>query len=393
MKKQTLLYFFGLTLFLNGTYGQASTRFGIGSFTKMTSSMITIIVPVSHFSAISPTVFSSIRTSSTKFEPWKNLPMDAVVRDCRYDETFKILFGEEGYEERAISFLNAVFAPKASDDRIKKIKYIDGTLSSAIDRTIHFDVKIEASCQTFKGDRFIVEMQKAKIPGHTNRWVYYGARELVSTSERNYQNALSKSVEKRQADHKFHYRHLSPVRVVTLLDFDTPDTEKEMKNANDILIHWDICERQSKVTASNLLSWTFIMLPRFAATVNNKKPKFTNPLDRWLYLLTRDDQEKVHVTKDMIGNDYAIAQGFHRVSHLKPHEQKSLEAGRDAYASRASREHEKFDEGKIEGIMQGKIEILLDDGLTNERILQKLQPKHPSLTVEQIETIRRGQTQ
>ncbi len=38
--------------------------------------------------------------------------MEACVRDARFDQTFKILLGEKGAEDRAISFLNAALRLK-----------------------------------------------------------------------------------------------------------------------------------------------------------------------------------------------------------------------------------------------------------------------------------------
>ncbi len=163
--RKTLQTLLGFLLFISTIHVDAASQFGMRRFTGA-------LVPTS-LQAV-PTFFPSVRNCATKFQPWKNLPMDATVRDVRYDETFKILLGEEGREHRPISFLNAVFAPKVTDDKIKEIKYLDGSLNSAVDRTLHFDVKIEALCETFNGHRFIIEMQKARIPGHMNRWVYYG---------------------------------------------------------------------------------------------------------------------------------------------------------------------------------------------------------------------------
>ena len=379
--KKLTITLIGLAVLVNTISVDAAVRYGIRRFTSGT------LTPTS-LQAV-PTFFPSVRNCATKFQPWKNLPMDATVRDVRYDETFKILLGEEGREHRPISFLNAVFAPKVTDDKIKEIKYLDGSLNSAVDRTLHFDVKIEALCETFNGHRFIIEMQKARIPGHMNRWVYYGARELAMVGERNYKRALEiKNSEDRKKAHARHYQRLDPVKVITLLDFDNEVAAGELCNGKDVIVHWDICERGSKNISSNLLSWTYVMLPRFLKTLKKNDPlDFRGrPLEAWLYLMTREDEEQVRVTANMTNNDPALAEGFHRIAHLSQNEKEALHAGKMAYMSRMSREEEQF----AEGVVKGKIEILIDDGQPNDQILKRLQLKHPSLSLKQIEKIRDG---
>lgn len=320
-------------------------------------------------SANTSQLLETMRFAHTSKNPWENFPMEAVVRDVRYDETFKILLGEEGGEHRTISFLNAVLNPKAKKDQmIQSIKFLDGSLTSAIDRTLHFDVKVEGLCKTYNGQRFIVEMQKATIPAHTNRWVYYGARELAAMGERNYRRSIEEpNKEAEQSAQRAHYQRLDPVKVVTILDFDYPKTREELRNVDDILVHWDICERSSKDVASQLLSWTYVILPRFEAKLNKQKHKSGSldfrdkPLDAWLYLMTRQDEEKVMVTPNLVAKDMALAEGFYRVSHLSPNELESLRAGQMAYMSRMAREVEEFNKGKTEGKIEGekaaKIEI------------------------------------
>ncbi len=331
--------------------------------------------------------------AKVSLNPWDNLPMDVTVRDVRYDETFKILFGEEGGEGRTISFLNAVLKSELQDDYIESIKFLDGTMNSAVDRTIHFDVKVEATCTTHKGNRFIIEMQKARIPGHTNRWVYYGARELSQMGERNYKKALAiVEKEERKKAHRAHYRALDPVKVITILDFDEPVTQREMHNSQDLLVHWDICERVSKEIASPLLSWTYVMLPRFKrefATQLQQRDFSDDPLGAWLFLMTREDEEKVRVTDELVARDKHVAEGFHRVSHLTTDETESLFKGKMAFMSRMSREEERYEEGKEEGRTaerQENIRFMLTMGVPSDKICAQFK-----ISIDALEQIRTAQ--
>ena len=85
---------------------------------------------------------------------------------------------------------------------------------------MHFDIKVQCKCENSKGERYIVEMQKARIPGHMNCWVYSGARELNMVGQRNFQEAQAAIGENRTKSNLEYYQRLSPVKVVTIFDFE-----------------------------------------------------------------------------------------------------------------------------------------------------------------------------
>jgi hypothetical protein len=284
--------------------------------------------------------------------------MEARVRDVRYDQTFKILFGEKGAEQRAISFLNAALRLKTDSERIQDIRFLDRSIVSASSRTIYFDVKIQGLCKTYAGHTFVVEMQKHRIPCHTNRWIYYAARELSAIGERLY-NSETSSLQGIDANQKNFYTGITPVKVIVIADFDSHLLQKELKNSTDFVVDWDICERKSRDVASPLMSWTFLVLPRFSAglSASGNSLDFTDKnLEAWLYLMTRPDLETVRVTKELVANDDAIAQGFYRVSHLEHHEAQSLQDERIAFDSQSLLQNEVYNEGFAGGEKKGLIE-------------------------------------
>ena len=326
--------------------------------------------------AIAPSMASTIRTAfclgkrrtipnffryfstSDSLQPWLHLPMEACVRDARFDQTFKILLGEKGAEDRAISFLNAALRLKTDGDRIKRIQFLDRSIVSTNSRTIHFDVKIQGLCSTYAGHTFIVEMQKSRIPFHTNRWVYYGARELSAIGERLH-NARARSSQGNDVPQKNFYTSMTPVRVIVITDFDSPQLQMELQNSTDFVVDWGICEMKSHVLASPLMSWTFLVLPRFSAALSasGNSLDFTGKnLEAWLYLMTRKDCEAVRVTKELVANDDAVAQGFYRVSHLKSHETESLHDERIAFDSQSQIRQDDYSQGVAEGEKKGIIE-------------------------------------
>ena len=275
--------------------------------------------------------------------------MQAVVRDARFDETFKILFGEIGAENRAISFLNAVLGHNSEADRIKKIQFLDRSLISVKGRSIHYDIKIQGLCETYSGHSFIIEMQKCRAPSHINRWMYYCARELTAIGKRLYRAANSSSGYGPDAlVQKTYYAGLRPVKMIVILDFDSLELQKELENSRDAVVHWKIREDASLRVASNMMSWTYVILPRFSSSLppSENHLDFTGKvLEAWLYLMTREDSERVLVTKELVANDLALAEGFYRISHLTPAEDDAVLEGQVAFATLMEIQNEKFDLG------------------------------------------------
>jgi predicted transposase/invertase (TIGR01784 family) len=276
-------------------------------------------------------------STSDSLQPWLHLPMEACVRDARFDQTFKILLGEKGAEDRAISFLNAALRLKTDGDRIERIQFLDQSIVSTSSRTIHFDVKIQGLCSTYAGPTFIVEMQIYRIPFHINRLIYDSARELSAMGERLHNARARSSQQDNDVPQKNVYTSMTPVRVIVISDFDSPQLQMELRNSTDFVVDLGICESKSHVLALPIM-WTFLVLPRFSAALSasGNSLDFTGKnLEAWLYLMTRKDCEAVRVTKELVANDDAVAQGFYRVSHLKSHETDSLHDERIAFDSQS----------------------------------------------------------
>jgi predicted transposase/invertase (TIGR01784 family) len=282
---------------------------------------------------------------------------DIQVRDVRYDTTFKLLFGEDGCQLRIIDFLNSVLNT-SGDDVISEVNFLDVSSLSAHNRTVHFDVKVECECVPLKGQRYIVEMQKARIPAHTNRWIYYSARELEKVGQRNFASAQGlQDGPARAKAHRDHYKLLNPIKVITILNFDV--LEEELKNGSDVVVDWEIRERKSNKVASRLLSWTFVILPRYLKQLESLQSPLNfsgNKLGAWLYLMTRTDKEVVAVTDELVACEKVIAEAFKRMADLSQLETDLLESEKADEASRLSiQEEEKAASnaaGKAAGILQ-----------------------------------------
>jgi hypothetical protein len=90
-------------------------------------------------------------------------------------------------------------------------------------------------------------------------------------------------------------------------------------------------KNKNKFAVNRLLSWTFVVLPRFLKRLNAA----VNPLnfdklqDSWLYLMTRRDREAVTITSELIAGEHEIAHGCHRLSHLTAEEEALLNVNDD----------------------------------------------------------------
>ena len=284
--------------------------------------------------------------------PILTFPFEAKVRNARYDKTFKLLIGENN--NCAVSFLNAVLNVSPDDipdkERIMNVKFLNNSKSALNNLNLEYDIVLEAECETRAGHRFIVEMQKAKQYAHSRRWIYYGSRELTAIGELSYDTAskITNKEEKRKFK-KSQYENLVPVKTIVILDFEPDD---DFVNKDDIIVHWDIAERKSGKIADTLLSWTFVVLPRFNPVL---EPKFkaASKLEAWLYLLTREDNEKVTVTKEMVANDDAVAHGFYRISNLNEADSRAVEYSKKAYLDEIARIDAGVIRGRDEGLQEG----------------------------------------
>ena len=109
-----------------------------------------------------------------------------------------------------------------------------------------------------------------------------------------------------------------------------------------------------------MLSWSFVILPRFLQQIKQMREPLSfvgSPLNSWLYLMTRNDQEEVHVTSELVAKDPVIATAFHRMANLNHHETIELQNNIDEYVARMSREAESMAEGKAEGKAEVKAEV------------------------------------
>jgi predicted transposase/invertase (TIGR01784 family) len=179
------------------------------------------------------------------------------------DFGFKKLFGEEANKDLLVDFLNQLLpAPHKIVELTFKNPEQLGDITT--ERKSIFDIH----CQNDKGDRFIVEMQKAKLKFFKDRSIFYTTFPIKEQAEK--------------GDWNF---KLNPIYCVAILDFTFDDDREQKNHLSRVQLKDQYCQ-----TFFDKLTYIFIEMPRFT----KKEEELENHFDEWLYFLKHlEDFEKI----------------------------------------------------------------------------------------------------
>lgn len=169
------------------------------------------------------------------------------------DFGFKKLFGTEPNKILLIDFLNQILPEK---HRIKDLSYSRNEQLglNELDRKAIFDLY----CIGESGERFIVEMQKAKQNFFKDRSIYYA----------------SFPIQEQAGKGEWDYR-LEPVYSVGILDFIFDDHKSDEE-----LLHTVELKNQRCEVFYDKLKFIYIELPKFKKQEDDLETQF----DKWLYV-------------------------------------------------------------------------------------------------------------
>ncbi|MBO7627362.1 MAG: PD-(D/E)XK nuclease family transposase [Paludibacteraceae bacterium] len=191
------------------------------------------------------------------------MPGTAMSRYMNFytDFAFKKIFGTEANKDLLISFLNALLDLKG-DGEIKDLTYLNSeNLGEDIrERRAIYDVY----CQTKGGDRFIVEMQKAKQDHFQDRSIYYSSF------------AICEQGQKGKKDNMPWDYCLSPVYVVGILNFEMDETDKSDRVISKVKL-----KDEDNKDFSDKLNFIFVEMPKFRKT----ETELETFMDKWLYVI------------------------------------------------------------------------------------------------------------
>ncbi|WP_353572658.1 Rpn family recombination-promoting nuclease/putative transposase [Candidatus Albibeggiatoa sp. nov. BB20] len=174
------------------------------------------------------------------------------------DFGFKKLFGEEANKDLLIDFLNQLM-PAHHQIADLKFNNVEQLPNTTIERKAIFDI----SCTSITGERFIIEMQKAKTHFFKDRALFYVTYPIREQAEKG----------------KWSFE-LSPIYFIAILDFQYTETEEKLKFRRDVML-----KDQDGEIFFDKLNFKFLQMPLF----NKQAHELETHFDKWIYFLKNLD--------------------------------------------------------------------------------------------------------
>ena len=268
------------------------------------------------------------------------------------DFGFKKLFGEEASKELLIDFLNALLPEK---HRIKTLKFrnTEQLGPTTADRRAIYDI----FCNAENGEKFIVEMQKAKQLHFKDRALFYTALPIREQAEKG-------------DDWNF---ELKAVYFVGILDFEYDEKEERRKFRRDVML-----KDQDGDVFYEKMQYIFLQMPLFEKT----ESELENHRDKWIYFL------KNLVNFDRIPeilHERIFEKAFEKaeLARMNKTEREQYEANLKVYRDNFAVLDTARAEGKAEGKIEGKIEVAR--GMKKEGFDMTMISKLTGLSSEEID--------
>ena len=244
------------------------------------------------------------------------------------DFGFKKIFAEEASKILLIDFLNNLLP----ESHIVTLSFKDKeqTGHAEEDRKAVYDIY----CENDKGEKIIIELQKAKQNYFKDRTIYYSTfpiQEQAAKGEWNYE--------------------LKSVFCVGILDFKFD----EDKLSNGEVIHTVQLKDHHNQVFYDKLKFVYVEMPHF----NKAESQLETRLDKWLYFIKHleDFQFIPEIFKDEIFEKAFEKAEIAKYTEIERHEyEQSLKTYRDLKGVIDTAFDDGKLEGKLEGINEGKLQ-------------------------------------
>lgn len=269
------------------------------------------------------------------------------------DFGFKKLFGVEPNKELLIDFLNQLLPAvhQIKDLTYTKNEHLGG---SEYERKAIFDLY----CESQSGEKFIVEVQKAKQNFFKDRSVYYSTFPIQEQAKK--------------GDWDF---ELSAVYTIGILDFVFDDH----KDQNEILHRVKLKDQNGNVFY-NKLTYIYLELPKFTKSDTELQTRF----DKWMYVFRHlaNLQNRPDILQERVFEKlFEIAE----IAKFTPKEKEQYEESLKYYRDLKNVVDSSKEEGKIEGKIERSIEVakeMKSDGISIEKI-----SKYTGLSLKEIQDL------
>ena len=261
------------------------------------------------------------------------------------DFGFKKLFGEEANKDLLIDFLNQLLP---AHHNIINLTFKNQEQLGIVkaDRRAIFDIH----CENEKGDKFIVEMQKAKIKFFKDRAIFYTTF------------PIKEQAEKGDWDFK-----LKPIYCIGILDFVFDEDREKKSYMSNVQLKDQYCQ-----TFYNKLTYIFLEMPRFTKAEN----ELENHFDKWLYFLKH--MESFEKIPDIL-NEEIFIRGFEiaEIANFDELQLAEYEESVKIYRDLKGVVDTSFREGEEAGIEKG-----IEQGRKSEKIALAKKSLKEGLSIE-----------
>ena len=288
------------------------------------------------------------------------------------DFGFKKLFGTEVNKDLLISFLNEVLP---EDVKIVHLTYLktEHIGHSELDRKVVYDLY----CENEKGEKFIVELQKARQKNFKERTIFYSTFPIQEQA-------------KKGVDWEFDLKAVYTVSILNfLLDDNSVAAKKKKIKANaPVKTTAMLMDINSKEIFYDKLIYVHIQIPLF----NKEEHELETLEDKWFFVmrnLQRFQNRPKALQERIFDKVFKTAElaKFNKKERMAYED--SLKYYRDLHNSLNYAREEGFDKGEEKGISKGEKQKAIE--ITKELILMNLSSedisKATGLTVEQIKEI------
>jgi len=248
------------------------------------------------------------------------------------DFGFKKLFGSEPNKDLLIDFLNELLKDREAPIKTLKFKKTEHLGASEVDRKAIFDLY----CESETGEKFIVELQKAKQKFFKDRSIFYSTFPIQEQSQR--------------GDWDF---KLKAVYTIGILDFVFDEDKDNDKYFYDV----KLTEQETKEVFCDKLNFIYIEMPKFNKTEDELETHF----DKWLFAiknLYKLDKIPGKLQEKVFERFFKIAE----IAHMNPEERTTYESSlkyyRDMNNVVATAKGEGWAKGEAQGKAEGKAEGL-----------------------------------
>lgn len=239
------------------------------------------------------------------------------------DFGFKKIFGEEASKPLLMDFLNALL-PERNPIVDLQFKNAEQLGQTETDRRAVYDLY----CETEAGEKFIVELQKAKQNYFKERTIYYSTFPIREQAEKGNWNYSLKAV-----------------YCVGILDFTFDDYENEPEKS--AVVHTIKLRNQLGHIFYDKLTYIYLEMPNFKAN----EAELDTRLDKWLYFIKHLENFD---SMPSIFKDDVFAQAFQKaeIANYGEAERESYEMNLKIYRDYKNTVDTAFDEGKLEGKLE-----------------------------------------